>query len=156
MLFSQMLKSHRILKRPAKALIRLRICAGCSEPLLVEHALMSGLNYNALKWILLHLLLYTSLVKITQVISMIYDKKKKIFFSNILYVVRLEPKTAISSIQRAKRDSDGYTIRKYTTLKSIIFIMIANQKLVLRSIMSLYGIFMSANLTLLSYKQGCY
>ena len=29
--------SHRIFKRQAKALIRLRICAGWSEPLLVAH-----------------------------------------------------------------------------------------------------------------------
>ena len=42
--------------------------------------------------------------------------KMKIFFKNILYVVRLEPTisalTAIRSIQRAKRDSDVYRIRK--------------------------------------------
>ena len=32
-MFSQLLNNYRILKRLAKALIRLRICAGCSEPL---------------------------------------------------------------------------------------------------------------------------
>ena len=73
---------------------------------------------------------------------------KKIY---ILYVVRLEPtistSTAMPSIQMAKRDSDGYRIRKYC-LKSILFIMFANLKLVLRSYTSLYGIFMSASLTL--------
>ena len=37
MMFSQWPKSHRIFKRQAKALIRLRICAGWSEPLLVTH-----------------------------------------------------------------------------------------------------------------------
>ena len=37
MLFSQQLNSHRIFKRQAKALIRLRVCAGWSEPLLVAH-----------------------------------------------------------------------------------------------------------------------
>ena len=59
--------------------------------------------------------------------------------------------TAIRSIQRAKQDSDGYRIRKYINLKSILFIMFANLKLVLRRYMSLYGIFMSASLTLYSY-----
>ena len=59
--------------------------------------------------------------------------------------------TAIRSIQRAKRESDGYRIRKYITLKSMLFIMFANLKLVLRSYTSLYGIFMSASLTLYSY-----
>ena len=67
---------------------------------------------------------------------------------------RLEPTistlTAIRSIQMAKRDSDGYRIRKYFTLKSILFIMFANLKLVLRSYTSLYGIFMSASLTCIS------
>ena len=81
--------------------------------------------------------------------------KNIIFFLNILYVVRLKPTistlTAISSIQRAKRDSGGYRIRKYITLKSILFIMFANLKLVLRSYANLYGIFMSASLTLFSY-----
>ena len=85
---------------------------------------------------------------------MIYDKKMKKKIS-ILYVVRLEPTisvlTAIRSIQMAKRDSDGYRIRKYITLKSILFIMFANLKLVLRRYTSLYGIFMSASLTLYSY-----
>ena len=37
MLFGQKLYSHRIFKRIAKALIRLRVCAGWSEPLLVAH-----------------------------------------------------------------------------------------------------------------------
>ena len=86
---------------------------------------------------------------------MIYDKKCKYFLMKILYVVRLEPTistlTAIRSIQMAKRDSDGYRIRKYFTLKSILFIMFANLKLVLRSNTSLNGIFMSASLTLYIY-----
>ena len=73
----------------------------------------------------------------------------------ILYVMRLEPTistlTAIRSIQMAKRDSDGYRIRKSEDLKSILFIMFANLKLVLRSYTSLYGIFMSASLTLYIY-----
>ena len=33
----QLLDSYRIFKRLAKALIRLRVCAGCSEALLVAH-----------------------------------------------------------------------------------------------------------------------
>ena len=91
--------------------------------------------------------------KIVQV--MIYDKNENILFFNVLYVVRLEPTisilTAIRSIQRAKWDSDGYRIRKYKTLKSTLFIMFANLKLVLRRYTSFYGIFMSASLTLFSY-----
>ena len=59
--------------------------------------------------------------------------------------MRLEPTistlTAMPSIQMAKRDSDGHRIRKYFFLKSILFIMFANLKLVLRSYTSLYGIF---------------
>ena len=74
---------------------------------------------------------------------------------SILYVVRLEPTIsmlrAIRSIQRAKPDSDGYRIRKCITLKSLLFIMFANLKLFLRRYTSLYGIFMSASLTLFSY-----
>ena len=84
---------------------------------------------------------------------MIYEKKNEnIKKKNILYVVRLEPTistlTAMPSVQMAKRDSDGYRIRKSFCLKSILFIMFANLKLVLRSYTSLYGIFMSASLTL--------
>ena len=37
MMFDQSPKSRRIFKQLAKALIRLRICAGWSEPLLVAH-----------------------------------------------------------------------------------------------------------------------
>ena len=37
MLFSQKLNSHRKFKGLAKALIRLRVCPGWSEPLLVAH-----------------------------------------------------------------------------------------------------------------------
>ena len=36
-LFGQWLNTHRIFKRLEKALIRLRVCAGWSEPLLVSH-----------------------------------------------------------------------------------------------------------------------
>ena len=60
---------------------------------------------------------------------MIYDKNVNIYKKKILYVVRLEPTistlTAMRFIQMAKRDSDGYRIRKYFTLKSILFIMFA-------------------------------
>ena len=69
--------------------------------------------------------------------------------------MRLEPTistlTAIRSIQMAKLNIDGYRIRKSEDLKSILFIMFANLKLVLRSYTSLYGIFMSASLTLYIY-----
>ena len=37
MMISQLLNIHRIFKRLAKALIRLRVCAGWSEPKLVAH-----------------------------------------------------------------------------------------------------------------------
>ena len=37
MMFGQKLNNQRIFKRLAKALIRLRVCAGWSEPLLVAH-----------------------------------------------------------------------------------------------------------------------
>ena len=69
--------------------------------------------------------------------------------------MRLEPMistlTAIRSIQMAKRDSDGYRIKKSKDLKSIRFIMFENLNLVLRSYTSLYGIFVSASLTLYIY-----
>ena len=85
-------------------------------------------------------------------------KNENIFKKKKLYVVRLEPTistlTAIRSFQMAKRDSDGYRIRKSVDLKSILFIMFANLNLVLRSYTSLYGIFMSASLTLYIYRNG--
>ena len=37
MMFSQKLNIHKIIRRLAKALIRLRVCAGWSEPLLIAH-----------------------------------------------------------------------------------------------------------------------
>ena len=37
MMFGKKLNIHRIFKWPAKALIRLRICSGWPEPLLVAH-----------------------------------------------------------------------------------------------------------------------
>ena len=66
----------------------------------------------------------------------------------------ISPLTATRSIQMAKRDSDRYRIRKSEDLKSILFIMFANLKLVLRRYMSLYGIFMSASLTLYIYTRN--
>ena len=45
MLFDEQLKSHRTIKRLAKALIRLRVCAGWSEPLLVADSTLSRLIY---------------------------------------------------------------------------------------------------------------
>ena len=60
MVFSQYLNNHRILKGLAKALIRLRICAGWSEALLVAHTTLleiscTGSNnfvthYKPIKW----------------------------------------------------------------------------------------------------------
>ena len=56
MMLGQPLNSHRILKRPAKALISLRVCAGWSESLPVAHTIfwkshvtahMYGKNDNA-------------------------------------------------------------------------------------------------------------
>ena len=51
MMFDQCPKNHRIFKRLAKALIRLRLCTGWSEPLLVAHTTlleMSCLGSNDL------------------------------------------------------------------------------------------------------------
>ena len=40
-------KSHRIFKRAAKALIRLHVCAGWFEPLLVAHTTFLEISYWA-------------------------------------------------------------------------------------------------------------
>ena len=61
-------------------------------------------------------------------------KNENIFFlKKILYVVRLEPTistlTAIRSIQMAKRDSDGYRIRKSEDLKSNTFHYVCKSKI---------------------------
>ena len=47
MMLGQKLNSDRIFKRLAKALIRLHICAGWSEPLLVAHATLQRLKWNS-------------------------------------------------------------------------------------------------------------
>ena len=61
MMFGQELNNHRILKRLAKALIRLRVCAGWSEPLLVAHTTLleiscTGRTYhivgNLMHWLI--------------------------------------------------------------------------------------------------------
>ena len=66
MMFGQYLNSHRICKRLAKALTRLRVCAGWSEPLLVAHTTLleiscRGLILNTyiskLVWILMNIIL---------------------------------------------------------------------------------------------------
>ena len=44
MVFSQWNNIHRIFKRLAKALIRLRVCAGWSEPMLVAHTTVLGIS----------------------------------------------------------------------------------------------------------------
>ena len=46
MVFSQKPNTHRILKLLAKALIRLRVCAGWSEALLVAHTKMLEISCN--------------------------------------------------------------------------------------------------------------
>ena len=46
MQFGQYLNSHRIFELLAKALIRLRICAGWSEPLLVAHTTLFEISYR--------------------------------------------------------------------------------------------------------------
>ena len=68
-----------------------------------------------------------------------------------IYIAYRETRTDglnLESYTLYPKDSDGYMIRKCITLKSILFIMFENLKLVLRSYTSLYGIFMSASLTL--------
>ena len=44
MMFSQQFTIHRIMRRQAKALIRLRVCAGWSEPLLIAHATLMEIS----------------------------------------------------------------------------------------------------------------
>ena len=44
MVFIQSLNNHRILKQLTKALIRLRVCAGWSEALLVAHTWLLGIS----------------------------------------------------------------------------------------------------------------
>ena len=46
MVFSQSLNNHIILKRLAKVLIRLRVCAGWSEPLLVAHTKLLEISWH--------------------------------------------------------------------------------------------------------------
>ena len=46
MMFSQKLHTQRIYKRLAKALIRLRVCAGLSEPLLVALTTLLEISCN--------------------------------------------------------------------------------------------------------------
>ena len=46
MMFSQKPKSDRIFKHQAKALNRLRICAGWSEALLVAHTTLLEISYR--------------------------------------------------------------------------------------------------------------
>ena len=47
MMFSQYLNNHRILKRLAKALIRLHVCAGWSEALLVAHTTLLEISCHS-------------------------------------------------------------------------------------------------------------
>ena len=90
--------------------------------------------------------------KIVQVMIMI---KNENIFLNILYVVKLEPTisilTVLRYIQRAQWNSVGYRIRKYITLKSVLFIMFANLKLVLRRYTNLYGMFYFVKLYISTY-----
>ena len=66
MMFSQQLNTHRIFKRQAKALIRLRVCAGWSETLLVAHTTLleipcHGSNVKKLKCV--HVQMYNLYLK---------------------------------------------------------------------------------------------
>ena len=49
--YQPVLGSHGAIKRLAKALIRLRVCAGWSEPLLVAHNLIVGNLMSRLKYV---------------------------------------------------------------------------------------------------------
>ena len=58
MIFGQWLSSHGIFKRLAKTLIRLRVCAGWSGPLLVAHTSLleiscHGSNMFAIVYVML-------------------------------------------------------------------------------------------------------
>ena len=61
MMLSQKLNSQRIFKRLAKALIRLRLCAGWSEPLLVAHTTLLEISCRGSfeeflpRWLSVHL-----------------------------------------------------------------------------------------------------
>ena len=46
------INSHRIIKGQAKVLIRLRVCAGWSEPLLVAHTTMLEISCHGLNYII--------------------------------------------------------------------------------------------------------
>ena len=50
-MFSQLLKFCRIFERLAKALIRLRVCAGWFEPLLVAHTPLLEMSCRGLNFI---------------------------------------------------------------------------------------------------------
>ena len=49
MTFGQLFNSQGIFKRPAKALISLRVCAGWSDPLLVAQAKLLEISYHGSK-----------------------------------------------------------------------------------------------------------
>ena len=50
MIFGRWLGSHEVFKRLAKALIRLCVCAGWSEPLLVAHTSLLNVG-NLMSWL---------------------------------------------------------------------------------------------------------
>ena len=58
MLLGQQLNSHEIFKWQAKALIRLRVCAGWSEPLLVAHTTLLEISCHGSFHNLMNLLKY--------------------------------------------------------------------------------------------------
>ena len=47
MMFGQQLNTHRIFKRLAKALIRLGVYAGWSEPMLITHTTLLEISFAA-------------------------------------------------------------------------------------------------------------
>ena len=58
MMFDQWPESHSIFKRLAKALIRLRVCTGCSEALLVAHTTLLEMPWLiCVSWQLCHKIL---------------------------------------------------------------------------------------------------
>ena len=63
MMFSQYLNSHRIVKQHAKALIRLRVCAGWSEALLVAHTTLLEIScHGSYHFVVSHIGLWRTII----------------------------------------------------------------------------------------------
>ena len=105
MLFGQSLNSHRIFKRLAKALIRLRGRAGWSEPLLVAYLivgnLMSRFKYTSVSLCIYFMIghpiditiIEISSINMRQLVPIIHLEFKKSIFLIVYYHSLLVAKT---------------------------------------------------------------